>query len=86
MGSCYSDDHIAEDHIHTNITCNVEEPQQNRSTTLERSVVDCCGWEWRWGRGRGLKHVLLDPNPRRMLLQWFETFRGLRKKRGFVHI
>ena len=22
----------------------------------------------------GLKHVLLDPNPRPLLLQWFETF------------
>ena len=24
----YSIDHIAEDHIHTDITCNIEEPQQ----------------------------------------------------------
>ena len=32
MGSikdnCYSTDHIAEDNIHTDITCNIEEPQQ----------------------------------------------------------
>ena len=28
MGNCYSADHIAEDHIHTDITCNIEEPQQ----------------------------------------------------------
>ena len=28
MGSCYSIDNIAEDHIHTDITCNIEEPQQ----------------------------------------------------------
>ena len=29
MGSCFSSDHIAEDHIHTDITtCNIEEPQQ----------------------------------------------------------
>ena len=28
MGSCYSADHTAEDHIHTDITCNIEEPQQ----------------------------------------------------------
>ena len=28
MGSCYSGDHIAKDHIHTDITtCNIEEPQ-----------------------------------------------------------
>ena len=30
MGICYSGDHIAEDHISTNITkCNTQEPQQN---------------------------------------------------------
>ena len=28
MGSCYSSDHIAEDYMHTDITCNMEEPQQ----------------------------------------------------------
>ena len=29
MGSCYSGDQIAEDHIHTDIaTCDIEEPQQ----------------------------------------------------------
>ena len=29
MGSCYSDDHIAGDHIYTNLTtCNIEEPLQ----------------------------------------------------------
>ena len=28
MGNCYSTDHIAEDHIHTDITCNTEELQQ----------------------------------------------------------
>ena len=28
MGNCYSTDHIAKDHIHTDITCNTEEPQQ----------------------------------------------------------
>ena len=28
MGSCYLGDYIAEDHIHTNITFNIEEPQQ----------------------------------------------------------
>ena len=39
MGSCYSGDHIAGDHIHTDITrCNID--NHNRSTTLERSVID----------------------------------------------
>ena len=28
MGNCYSADHIAEEHKHTDITCNNEEPQQ----------------------------------------------------------
>ena len=29
MGNSYSDDHIAVDHIHADITiCNIEEPQQ----------------------------------------------------------
>lgn len=29
MGSCYSGYHIAEDHMHTDITaCNTEEPQE----------------------------------------------------------
>ena len=28
MGNCNSADHIVEDHLHTDITCNIEEPQQ----------------------------------------------------------
>ena len=28
MGNCYSADHIAEDTIHTDITYNIEEPQE----------------------------------------------------------
>ena len=28
MSNCYSADHIAEDHIHKDITCNIDEPQQ----------------------------------------------------------
>ena len=28
MGNCHSAGHIAEDHIHTDITGNIEEPQQ----------------------------------------------------------
>ena len=27
MDNCYSVDHIAADHIHTDITCNIKEPQ-----------------------------------------------------------
>ena len=39
MESCYSDDHIAGDHIRMDTTtCNIDGPQ--RSTALERSVID----------------------------------------------
>ena len=31
MGNSYSIDHFAKDHIHTDITCNIEEPQQKYS-------------------------------------------------------
>ena len=50
MGNCDSVDHVAEDHIHTDITCNIEEPQQKyRLDTVSKSFL-------------GLKLVLLDPN------------------------
>ena len=63
MGNCYSADHTAEDHIHTDITCNIEETQQRyRLGTVSKRLLG------------GLKLVLLDPNPRSYLLQWFKTF------------
>ena len=60
MGSSYSGDHIAEDHINTDITtCNIEKPQHKCIYRLEtvsnRLLVG--------GGGGGLKQVLLDPNP-----------------------
>ena len=58
MGNGYSADHIAKDHIHTDITCNTEESQQKyRFGTVSNRLL-----------GR-LKRVLLDPNPRPQLLQ-----------------
>ena len=30
MGNCNSANHIAKDHIHTDVTCNTEEPQQQK--------------------------------------------------------
>ena len=61
MGSCYSGDYIAEYHIYTDITTyNIED--HNRSTALERSIIDFLGRGG--GRGTGPKHVLLDPNHR----------------------
>ena len=53
MGNCYSADHIAEDHIQTDRSCNVEESQQKYCLgTVHNKLLG------------GLKHVLLDPNPR----------------------
>ena len=59
MGKCYLINHIAEDHIHTDIICNTEEPQQKfRLGTVSNRLLGVGGWE-------GLKHVLpADPNPR----------------------
>ena len=63
MGSCYLGDHIAGDHINTDITtCNNEEPQQKYRLGTE--VID----NW------GIEHILQDPNPPPFLLEWFETF------------
>ena len=48
MGSCFSSDHIAEDHIHMDITtCNIEEPQQKYrlGTISNLAVIDY------WGEG-----------------------------------
>ena len=42
MGTCYSADHIAEYHIHTDITCNIEKPQQKyRLRTASNRLL---GW------------------------------------------
>ena len=41
MGNCYSIDHIAEDHIHTDFECSTEEAQQKYR--LETGVID--DWE-----------------------------------------
>ena len=40
MGNCSSIDHIADDHIHTDIPCNIEEPQQKYclGTVSKRNV------------------------------------------------
>ena len=42
MGNCYSIDHNAEDHIHTDITYNIEEPQQKYrlGTVSNRLLVE----------------------------------------------
>ena len=69
MGSCYSGDHIAPDHVvHTNITAsNSEEPQQKYclGKTVSNRLLGSRG---------GVKLVFLDPNPRPLLLLLFETF------------
>ena len=55
MGNYYSTDHIVEDHIHTDITCNIEEPQQKYRLGTDSNRL--------LGGGGGLKLVLPDPNP-----------------------
>ena len=64
MGSCYSNDHIARDHIHTDIiTHNIEEPQQKyRPGKISNRLLAGVGWGGRGWQG-ALKLVLLDPNP-----------------------
>ena len=40
MGACYSTDHIAEDHIHIDITCNIDESQQKyRIRTISKRLL-----------------------------------------------
>ena len=52
MGKFYSADHIAEDHIHTDITCNIEEPlQKYRLGTVSNRLLGGVG------AGGGLKRV-----------------------------
>ena len=42
MDNCYSADHTAEDHMHTDVTCKIVR-NHNRSTALERSAVEYFG-------------------------------------------
>ena len=68
MGSCYSGDRNAEDHMHTNRrTSNIEDAQQKYrlGTASNRSLGE--------GMGRG-QRVSLDSNRRPVPLQWFRTF------------
>ena len=58
MGSWYSADHIAGNYIHTDITCNIEEPQHN----------SCLGTGAVSNRLLGVSNILLGPNPRPFLL------------------
>ena len=61
MGNWYSADHIAKDHMHTDKTCNTEEPQQKcRLGTVSNRLLAGGGG----GGGKAVKRVLLDPNPR----------------------
>ena len=41
MGACYSTDHIAEDYIHIDITCNIEESlQKYRIRTISKRLLE----------------------------------------------
>ena len=55
MGSCYSDDHIAGDHLHTEITtCNSEEQQQKYRLGIVSNRLTGVAGEGRGGRGLNL--------------------------------
>ena len=57
MGKSYSFDHIAKDHLHTDIKCTTEEPQPKHrlGTAVSNRLL---------GGGGGHKLVLPDQNPR----------------------
>ena len=63
MGSYYSGDHIAGDHINADITaCNTDEPQQKYRLGTDSN------------RLLGSRICLTGPRPRPLLQQWFKPF------------
>ena len=47
MGNWYSAYHIAKDHIHTDVTCTTEEPQQKyRLGTVSNRLLDLNAFYW----------------------------------------
>ena len=62
MGKCYLTDYIAEDHIHTNITSNTEEPQQKYSLGTVSNRLLGGG-----GGGRGGLNMFTGPEHRPLL-------------------
>ena len=74
MGRCYSGDHIARDHIHTDITtCNIGEPQQKyRLGTVSNRLL---AWEVRGGGD-----LIWFTGYKPLLLQKLETFGFLTHK------
>ena len=58
MGSCYSEDDIVGDHIHTDIrTCNTEEPQQKNRLGTDNNRLLGRAWGGREGLSIHLIHV-----------------------------
>ena len=72
MGSRHSGEHTAGDHLQMDITTyNIEEAQKRyRLKTVSYRLL---GSSWA-EQGGGALHVLLDPNRRPSLLEWFESF------------
>ena len=73
MGSCYSGDHIAEDHKRTHkTTCIIEVPHQKyRLGTVSNRLLEASACF------TGSKHVLLDTNPNSkpiVDLEWKKNF------------
>ena len=50
MDNCYPADHTAEDHIHTDIICNIDEPQQKYSMRKLKNAysMQSVGWLVGW--------------------------------------
>ena len=79
IGNCYSVIILLKTtHTHTHTHINVTLKNHNRSTALERLVIDY------WGGGGGLKLVSLAPTRRPPLLQWFESFGPFGPHEGFL--
>ena len=68
MGNCYSPNHIAEDHIHTGITCNSYELQQKyRLGTVSNRLLG--------GRGEGgALTCFTGSNPSHLVSAMVQTF------------
>ena len=61
MGNWYSADHISKDHIHTDITCNTEEPQRKfRFGMVSNSLLDFIGWGGSGFEGREVIWLILS--------------------------
>ena len=63
MGNCFLIDIIAEDHIHTDITCNIEEPQQKYLIRTVNNRLLGGGYNmFYWTRTSPSSSAIVQPN------------------------